>query len=139
MSLLTRNLFGNQVLGLLLFRLVIGACIFMHGLDKMQVGETTLTTVGYVVVNVGIHEGFFIFGTLPALTEIIGGVLVCIGLFTRLGALGVVITMLFAFLFQMDNGMMKWIYPIEVGVGFLMLFLAGPGRFSIDAMISGKR
>ena len=73
------------------------------------------------------------------MAEIIVGVLVCVGLFARLGALGVAITMLFAFLFQMDNGMMKWIYPIEVGVGFLMLFLAGPGRFSIDAMISGKR
>lgn len=139
MSLLTRNLFGNQDLGLLVYRLVIGACIFMHGLAKMQGGEATLTTVGSAVANVGIHEGFFIFGTLAALTEIIGGVLVCIGLFTRLGALGVAITMLFAFLFQMDNGIMKWIYPIEVGVGFLMLFLAGPGRFSIDAMISGKR
>ena len=66
-------------------------------------------------------------------------ILVAIGLFTRLGSLAACCVLGMAFITQYGQNFAKWIYPVEVGVGFLMIFIGGPGKYSIDYMIAGKR
>lgn len=139
MSLLFKGLFKHQDFGLFVYRVVIGLAVFMHGLAKIQSSDATIASIGSAVQVIGIHSGFYEFGLVAAFSEMIGGLLVAIGLFTRLGSLFVTATLFMAFLLQYDASFSKWIYPVEVGVGFLMILIGGPGRFSIDYMIAGKR
>lgn len=139
MSLLFRGLFRHQDLGLFIYRIVIGLAIFMHGLAKLQSSNDVIASVGSAVSLLGIHSWYYEFGIVAALCEIIGGILVGIGLFSRLGSFMVCIVLAMAIWVQYSTGFLHWIYPVEVGVGFLMIFIGGPGRYSIDYMITGRR
>lgn len=139
MMFLTKNLFGNMSIGIAVYRIVMGLAIMFHGIRKFEGGEQVLIDVGSAISNFGIHSDFFIWGLIAALTEVVGGFLVTIGLFTRLASFFIVCTLVVAITLQFDNGISQWLYPVEVGVGFLMLFIAGPGTWCMDGLISRKR
>lgn len=85
-------------------------------------------------------------GKTPSLALAVCGELVCsalivVGLFTRVAALGAAITMGVAFWFAHGarltgngNGEMAFVF---LGV-YLALFLAGGGKFSLDAKMGAK-
>lgn len=85
-------------------------------------------------------------GRTPSLVLAIGGELVCatllvLGLFTRVAALGAAATMATAFWFAHGakltgpgNGEMAFLY---LGV-FVVLFISGAGKFSLDAKLGAK-
>ena len=71
-------------------------------------------------------------GTMAALAEMIGGILIAVGLFTRIGATLVVGTLATATIVSLNGSFFSWDYPSQLGFGALMLFFAGAGRFSLD-------
>ena len=125
---------GRGAVGLLLLRLVGGAAFLAHGWGKIQ---TPFSWMGPDAPVPGILQA------LAAVAEFFGGGLGWIaGFLTPIASLGVLATMTVAFLFHAGQG-----HPF-VGAGgpsyelalvywcvALLLFLIGPGRFSLDAQL----
>jgi putative oxidoreductase len=113
-----------------------GALLLLHGWGKVT---------GFSAMSSMFADPFGI-GKTPTLVLAIIGEVVCsglliLGLFTRVAALGSAITMAVAFwtahggrLTGPNNGEMAFLF---LG-GFVALFIAGAGKFSVDAKIGAK-
>lgn len=121
----------NKDLGLLLVRIVLGfMMIYAHGWSKLINFDTKFHTFPDVI-GIG-NEASYI---LVTYFECIGAVALILGLYARFHALGLFITMLVGFIFAHNmqltgqgNGEKALIY----GIGFLLIFLNGAGKYSID-------
>src|SRR5262249_12978365 len=121
--------------GLLLLRLWLGLSMFLiHGLGK---ATTFGSTVG-AFRDKGIPLPFAI---AAILAESVCALLLALGLFSRLAALFLAITMAVAFILvhhailtfgKPTSGELAFIYL----AGYLTILLTGPGRFAIDKRIS---
>ncbi len=122
----------NVHIALLLLRLWLGASMFLlHGLTKLK---TFSELSGKFPDPLGIgHQaslGLAVFG------EVGCSILLILGLFTRLAALGMITTMSVAFFLVHNaaltgekNGELAFIYL----AGYMVLLVAGGGVFSLDA------
>jgi putative oxidoreductase len=124
--------------GLLVLRLWLGLSICkLHGWSKL---------VGFSGMSHKFADPFGI-GSAPSLgltvfAEFVCGLLVALGLMSRLAALFLVINLTVAFFYVHKghlvgpgSGEMAFVYL----AGFVTILVAGPGRFSLDATLSGKR
>jgi putative oxidoreductase len=77
-----------------------------------------------------------------AISELLGGILILLGLLTRVGAFLIVCVMLTAIIgihwpaFFMPTGME---FPLACLGGALALLIAGGGQASVDRIMSGRR
>ena len=118
--------------GLLLLRLWLGlSLLLLHGSTKLANFSAMSEKFGDPL-GIGSKASL----SLAVFGEVVGSILVILGLFTRLGALSCMITMGVAFLLVHKlhlkgpgNGELAFIYL----AGFMAIFLAGPGRFALDA------
>lgn len=129
---------ASDDLALLVLRLVLGLnMLIAHGLPKLSklaAGETA----GFPdPVGVGAAASL----TLAVLTEVGAGALLALGLFGRGAALALAGTMVVAFflvhgakLTGANNGELAFIYL----AGYVAIFIAGTGRFSLDRFIGSK-
>lgn len=119
--------------GLLFYRLALGISMFYHGYLKYVSGEQGLYKVGAMLSALGVPSGFeFILGTIASYAEMVGGILLIIGLFTRIGTLLVVGTLAVATILNLNGNFFSWDYPSQMAFGAIMLFFAGAGRYSLD-------
>ena len=132
MNILLKNLFCYQDQGLLFYRIVFGLSMMARGYFKFAGGGQMLTGVGSMLGVFGITGGYYMLGVMAASAELIGGLLVILGLATRLGTLMIVGTLFVATVLELGHGFFKWDYPSQMMFGAIMLFIAGPGRFSFD-------
>jgi putative oxidoreductase len=123
--------------GLLALRLWLGiSMLALHGWTKLSNFQAKAGDFGDPL-GIGSKASL----SLAVFGEVVGSLLVILGLFTRFGALAVMITMGVAFFLVHGakfggpkSGELAFIY---LG-GFFAIFLAGPGRFSIDGAKGGK-
>jgi putative oxidoreductase len=128
--------------GLLVFRLILGSSyIVVHGGQKLIAGPTNWTKIGSAVSYLGINFSFTIWGLLAACAEFCGGMLILFGLFFRPAAVFIIITMLVAANRAIASGepLSNIAYPLEMGITILGLFFTGPGKFSLDYRLSGRK
>ncbi|EFL55377.1 DoxX family protein [Veillonella atypica ACS-049-V-Sch6] len=119
--------------GLLFYRLALGISMFYHGYLKYVSGEQGLYKVGTMLSALGVSSGFeVILGTIASYAEMVGGILLIIGLFTRIGTLLVVGTLAVATILNLNGNFFSWDYPSQMAFGAIMLFFAGAGRYSLD-------
>ena len=125
--------------GLLVYRLALGVSMFYHGYLKylsgaegLYKGAEGLYKVGAMLAPLGVPGGYEILGTMAAYAEMIGGVLIAIGLFTRSGSLLLIGILAVATILNLSGSFFSWDYPSQMGFGALMLFFAGAGRYSLD-------
>jgi len=125
--------------GKLILRLALGILVLMHGLAKLSGG------VGGISGMLSSHglPGFLAYGAYVG--EVIGPLLVIVGLYTRLGALFIVINMLVAILLVHSgqvfglNQQGGWALELQ-GMflfGALAVVFLGAGRFALGG--SGGR
>ncbi|AHF14315.1 DoxX family protein [Niabella soli] len=125
-------------------RLIPGLVFFLEGIQKFLYADTL--GVGRFI-KIGIpYAGFW--APFVGATEIVCGLLLIIGLFTRLAAIPLLIVMMVAFAYT------KW--PLLLSKGFLPMFheyrtdfamtlslifllISGGGRYSIDWIRFNKR
>lgn len=119
-------------LALLLLRVWLGlSMVLLHGwgkLDRLLDGNTKFRSVFGLpeAVSLGLAAG----------AEVFGALFVVVGLATRWSALWLSVTMAMAFIVGHGgalkgpgNGEMPFVFL----AGFLAIFLAGPGQYSIDS------
>jgi len=127
--------------GIFIIRLFFGLAIAAHGTQKLfgWFGGHGIKATGAMFESIGFRPGA-VFAAAAGLTEMGGGLLVALGLFTPFGAAGVISTMLVAMLsvhlkngfFAMGNGIEL---PFLYAAAALGIAFAGPGLLSLDALL----
>jgi putative oxidoreductase len=120
--------------GLLVIRLGLGLAFIVYGYPKITGGQQLWEQIGGSMGILGIGFAPTFWGFMAALAEFGGGILLILGLFTRVATLLLVCVMAMASLVHLDKGdpFTTVLHPIELGSVFLGLTFVGPGRFSID-------
>src|SRR4051812_44322439 len=121
---------ANLDLALLLLRLALAAVLLYHGVPKLMNFGATVTgfqTMGMPAPS--LTAGFAL------LAEVVGGLLILLGIAVDLAGILVIIDMLGAiFLVHLPNGFDftkgGWEHPFTVLVMALVLVLAGSGRYA---------
>src|SRR5262245_23364821 len=105
-----------------ILRITMGGILIPHGCQKLfgWFGGMGLTANAQLFDRLGYSPGMF-WGTLVGLTEITGGILLAIGLFTRAAALAIAIFMVNAVYFTTSVGGFFW---TKGGSEYSLLILA---------------
>jgi len=121
-----------------MLRIVLGAILIPHGCQKLfgWFGGMGFTRFSALFDQIGYKPGA-VWVTIVALTELAGGILLILGLFTRFAAAAVAIFMINAVWFTSAKGF----FWTAGGMEFSLLLLAvalvflvrGGGEYSIDA------
>ncbi len=135
--ILFRSSSPRQVsLGLAALRLAVATIFIKHGAQKLFTFGFAGVTGAFTQMGVPFPG---VTGPFIALLEFFGGIALLIGLLTRLIALGFALDMLGAILLvQLKRGFSGYEFEFLLLVSSLALFLAGPGGFSVDALL-GRR
>lgn len=121
---------------LLIARIGIGALMLTHGWPKlmMLLGDDPIQFPG--VMGLGATASL----TLAVFAEVVCSILILLGLATRLASIPLLITMLVAVFHIHANDPFAM---QEMGVLYLLayaiLLLMGSGKYSLDALIFGKK
>ncbi len=118
---------------ILVLRLFFGVMFFFHGLDKMM-NFSELSTTFPSVLGFGSYMTLM----LSILCEFCCSLFLITGLLTRVMMIPMIATMAVAFFdihdAMMPEGELSLIYLIV----FVILYVVGPGRFSLDYLIDVK-
>ncbi len=127
---------------LLLLRLFVGFGLAAHGFTKFF-GEYGISGFAGFLKSMGVPAPQTM-AYVSAGTELVGGVLVGIGLLTRLAAAPLAFNMFVAVLtahrgsYFITNTPPGMEYALNLGVVFLALVLTGPGKYSVDQRLFAR-
>jgi len=131
--------FGGCVLPML--RIVLGAILVPHGCQKLFGWFGGMGFEGFTALfdKLG-YKPATLWVALVALTEVVGGLMLILGLFTRFAAAAVAIFMVNAILFTWQFGFFwskgGWEYPLLLLAVSMVFLVRGGGELSIDAKMS---
>jgi putative oxidoreductase len=125
-----------------LLRAGLGVILVPHGCQKIfgMFGGMGLTANAAFFEKVGYAPGIF-WGTLVGCTEIVAGILLVIGLFTRVAALAVTIFMILAIHFTSTHNGFFWTkggmeYSLLIFLVSLVFLVRGSCGYSVDSSMS---
>ncbi|MBN8956602.1 MAG: DoxX family protein [Rhizobiales bacterium] len=118
----------------LLIRLMAGLSLLPHGWPKLM----NLTASGAFLEKSGYSPGL-LWATLIACTEVFGGILLALGLFTRVACVPILIFLLVAVIHHSQFGYV-WNnrgleYPLFWAIVVFHFLMNGGGRYSLDAKL----
>jgi putative oxidoreductase len=122
---------------LLFMRVAIGILTLLHGLPKMggvSVWHSLGTTFMYPL---GIHFWPTLWGFLGFLSEFGGGILLVLGLGTRVASVALIIMMIIATAWHINKGDSFNVYslPLTLIVVYAVFMVIGSGPYSVDAHV----
>jgi putative oxidoreductase len=135
-SRLLRGLYAARWLGPLVLRLVFGYFWLETGIAKVHnLDGFTQRFVGWGIPFPAFSAG------LSAWTELLGGLLLMLGLFTRLVTIPMIINMIVAVTLVVSSNLMgldDYVEADEVvySLIFFWLLMAGPGKVSLDTLVA---
>ena len=129
--------YNHRSLDFALFILRVGASCFIltHGWSKVSKVLSGAEIQFADPIGLGMVTSFY----LVIFAEVICAVLLLIGLATRLALIPLIINMaVVVFVVQFNEGFQKMELPAFYLLVFVFLMFAGPGRYSIDNVISRR-
>jgi putative oxidoreductase len=121
-----------QPWGALILRLALGLSMTVHGYEKL-VPQRELHHFAHYVVTLGLP---YWLGYVSVFAEFVGGILLIVGLFTRLAAALVAINMLVAlFTVGIHQGFGIYNYIIALAAIAIALVFYGGGALALDRKI----
>lgn len=119
---------------LLVLRVGLGVMFIFHGYGKVLGGPERWQELGTAMGYLGVHVAPTLWGALAACAEFGGGILLILGLFSRLAAMGLLATMVVAALMHLaqGDGLARAAHAIELAFVFFALVFLGPGAHSVD-------
>ncbi|QZE15422.1 DoxX family protein [Halosquirtibacter laminarini] len=129
-------LFSSKVTGtslaLLVLRVALGLLMITHGWGKFEAYDTLIAKEQFPAIVISVKVSVI----LAIFAELVCAALVVIGAFTRLATIPLIITMLVAvLLIHAGDPIGQKELAILYLVGFIALFIMGPGKFSIDQLV----
>lgn len=129
-------------LALLIGRVAIGICFMIHAFGKLGlVGGGSLDGFASWLADLGVPMPA-LQARMAMLSELVGGVLLVVGLATRPAAVVLIVTMLVAGIvghrgagYLITNDPPGAEYTLNLAVVCLMFLLIGPGSISLDALL----
>lgn len=120
--------------GLLIVRIGVGLSFVGHGWPKVTGGPEKWTRLGGAMADLGVTFAPTFWGAAAAFGEVIGGVLLALGLATRPAAAVLAVTMFVAWASHMveREAFRDWSHSFEAMCLFVALVLVGPGKWSVD-------
>lgn len=126
----------NIDLSLLILRIAGGALMLTHGVGKMEALFGTEPIQFPDPIGLGATTSL----TLAVFAEVLCALFLIIGFATRFSALNLLITMFVAvFIIHSADPFAKQELPLIYGSIYLVLLIAGAGKFSIDNLIFNKK
>lgn len=124
-----------------LLRAGLGIILIPHGMQKLfgSFGGMGLNGFAALFDKLGYSPGMFWTWVVGG-TEFIGGILLVLGLFTRISAAAQVIFMINAIWFTANSAGFFWTkggmeYPLLIGLAALYVLAQGGGAYSLDRKI----
>lgn len=131
----------TKEIALLLSRVLFGVILIAHGWDKFQI--TGLDGITGYFDSIGVPAASLAAPVVGGI-ELIGGIMIILGAFTRIVSVIIALVMLGAAVFAhasfgiyAANG--GWELVGAIGAGMLALFAIGAGAWSVDALIARNR
>lgn len=123
-------------IGMLIIRCGVGVTFVKSGFLKLTEGKEKLLWLGNTMHNIGITSYPFFWGTCAMLSELVGGVCILIGLYTRFFSLVLSFTMFVAVMYHIKakDTMSVILYPLSYLWICLGLFFVGPGLYKITTL-----
>src|SRR3954451_11906195 len=120
--------------GLLLFRASIGIIIIILIAPVLWNGQGNWERFGSAMRHLDFHSHFTFWGFVGALIGCVGGVLMVLGLFFRIGVLLTLIVTLVHLVgvWGSRGDFIGRLPALEMAILLLCLLLIGPGKYSVD-------
>ncbi len=127
--------------GLLILRVGIGIMFIGHGYPKVIGGPEKWASLGGAMQTFGVDFFPVFWGFLAAFAEFAGGALLVIGLLTRPACFFLLVTMIVAAAMHISKGhpFMNYAHSVEASILFLSLIFIGPGKYSVDEKMGGRK
>jgi putative oxidoreductase len=120
----------------LILRIGLGLTfVFAHGLPKVLEGPEAWTSTGKAMASLGITFAPMFWGAFACFAEVIGGVLLLVGLLVRPTALILTSILVVAAAQNIVNtGNLRGsrAHPVDASAGLLALAVLGAGKWSLD-------
>ncbi len=130
-----------QDAGLLVIRLGVGAMFVVFGWKKWTGGRNTWEYLGGAMASFGITAWPVFWGFLAMFAELVGGLMLLLGLLVRPFAAMLCFTMIAAAAMLVGNGapLVQYSHAINMAVVFAGLMFSGGGRFALGSLVPGFR
>jgi len=127
--------------GLLVVRLGVGAVLAAIGWKKWLGGAALWETLGGAMKVFGITAWPVFWGFMAMFSELVGSLMLALGILVRPFAALLLFTMVTATLMQLGQGadLGKYAHSLNLAFVFAGLFFAGGGRYALGNAILGLR
>ncbi len=125
-------------IALFIIRVGFGIIYIMHGFPKIIGGPERWEAVGGAMGFVGLGFAPAFWGFMASLAEFGGGLLLVLGLYTRIAAAFLAFTMLIATIMHISVGdpLSAVLHPVKGLVVFVALLYSGSGIYAIDTRLA---